>query len=214
MTKTVLIFHPDLEYSLVRFQKELTQKLNQTIFSKQISEENKILNENRFSQPNKFLQPNKVSQSVSQTKKKSQSVLHAKTFFYAPLPLWLELNHDDFFCKNKSQLKKLAADIKKVSLLENLKIIENSVYITAKIVLAKKQNSPENSTSPENCEFFFDLPVSTLHNCKNITGENLKIIKNTKNPIKNIKIFRLGICRQISKNAKEIEDFVWAKKNS
>lgn len=204
MTKTVLIFHPDLELSLVRFQKELTQKLNQTIFSKQISEENKILNENRFSQPNKFLQPNKVSQSV----------LHSKTFFYAPLPLWLELNHDDFFCENKSQLKKLAADIKKVSLLENLKIIENSVYITAKIVLAKKQNSPENSTSPENCEFFFDLPVSTLHNCKNITGENLKIINNTKNPIKNIKIFRLGICRQISKNAKEIEDFVWAKKNS
>ena len=168
MTKTVLIFHPDLEYSLVRFQKELTQKLNQTIFSKQISEENKILNENRFSQPNKFLQPNKVSQSV----------LHSKTFFYAPLPLWLELNHDDFFCENKSQLKKLATDIKKVSLLENLKIIENSVYITAKIVLAKKQNSPENSTSPENCEFFFDLPVSTLHNCKNITGENLKIINN------------------------------------
>lgn len=204
MTKTVLIFHPDLELSLVRFQKELTQKLNQTIFSKQISEENKILNENRFSQPNKFLQPNKVSQSV----------LHAKTFFYAPLPLWLELNHDDFFCENKSQLKKLATDIKSVSLLENLKIIENSVSITAKIVLAKKQNSPENSTSPENCEFFFDLPVSTLHNCKNITGENLKIIKNTKNPIKNIKIFRLGICRQISKNAKEIEDFVWAKKNS
>lgn len=204
MTKTVLIFHPDLELSLFRFQKELTQKLNQTIFSKQISEENKILNENRFSQPNKFLQPNKVSQSV----------LHAKTFFYAPLPLWLELNHDDFFCENKSQLKKLATDIKSVSLLENLKIIENSVSITAKIVLAKKQNSPENSTSPENCEFFFDLPVSTLHNCKNITGENLKIIKNTKNPIKNIKIFRLGICRQISKNAKEIEDFVWAKKNS
>ena len=204
MTKTVLIFHPDLEYSLVRFQKELTQKLNQTIFSKQISEENKILNENRFSQPNKFLQPNKVSQSV----------LHSKTFFYAPLPLWLELNHDDFFCENKSQVKKLATDIKCVSLLENLKIIENSVSITAKIVLAKKQNSPENSTSPENCEFFFDLPVSTLHNCKNITGENLKIIKNTKNPIKNIKIFRLGICRQISKNAKEIEDFVWAKKNS
>lgn len=204
MTKTVLIFHPDLELSLVRFQKELTQKLNQTIFSKQISEENKILNENRFSQPNKFLQPNKVSQSV----------LHSKTFFYAPLPLWLELNHDDFFCENKSQLKKLATDIKSVSLLENLKIIENSVSITAKIVLAKKQNSPENSTSPENCEFFFDLPVSTLHNCKNITGENLKIIKNTKNPIKNIKIFRLGICRQISKNAKEIEDFVWAKKNS
>lgn len=202
MTKTVLIFHPDLELSLVRFQKELTQKLNQTIFSKQISEENKILNENRFSQPNKFLQPNKVSQSV----------LHSKTFFYAPLPLWLELNHDDFFCENKSQLKKLATDIKSVSLLENLKIIENSVSITAKIVLAKKQNSPENSTSPENCEFFFDLPVSTLHNCKNITGENLKIIKNTKNPIKNIKIFRLGICRQISKNAKEIEDFVWAKK--
>ena len=204
MTKTVLIFHPDLELSLVRFQKELTQKLNQTIFSKQISEENKILNENRFSQPNKFLQPNKVSQSV----------LHSKTFFYAPLPLWLELNHYDFFCENKSQLKKLATDIKSVSLLENLKIIENSVSITAKIVLAKKQNSPENSTSPENCEFFFDLPVSTLHNCKNITGENLKIIKNTKNPIKNIKIFRLGICRQISKNAKEIEDFVWAKKNS
>lgn len=204
MTKTVLIFHPDLELSLFRFQKELTQKLNQTIFSKQISEENKILNENRFSQPNKFLQPNKVSQSV----------LHSKTFFYAPLPLWLELNHDDFFCENKSQLKKLATDIKSVSLLENLKIIENSVSITAKIVLAKKQNSPENSTSPENCEFFFDLPVSTLHNCKNITGENLKIIKNTKNPIKNIKIFRLGICRQISKNAKEIEDFVWAKKNS
>lgn len=204
MTKTVLIFHPDLELSLVRFQKELTQKLNQTIFSKQISEENKILNENRFSQPNKFLQPNKVSQSV----------LHSKTFFYAPLPLWLELNHDDFFCENKSQLKKLATDIKSVSLLENLKIIENSVSITAKIVLAKKQNSPENSTSPENYEFFFDLPVSTLHNCKNITGENLKIIKNTKNPIKNIKIFRLGICRQISKNAKEIEDFVWAKKNS
>ncbi len=204
MTKTFLIFHPDLELSLVRFQKELTQKLNQTIFSKQISEENKILNENRFSQPNKFLQPNKVSQSV----------LHSKTFFYAPLPLWLELNHDDFFCENKSQLKKLATDIKSVSLLENLKIIENSVSITAKIVLAKKQNSPENSTSPENCEFFFDLPVSTLHNCKNITGENLKIIKNTKNPIKNIKIFRLGICRQISKNAKEIEDFVWAKKNS
>lgn len=204
MTKTVLIFHPDLELSLVRFQKELTQKLNQTIFSKQISEENKILNENRFSQPNKFLQPNKVSQSV----------LHSKTFFYAPLPLWLELNHDDFFCENKSQLKKLATDIKSVSLLENLKIIENSVSITAKIVLAKKQNSLENSTSPENCEFFFDLPVSTLHNCKNITGENLKIIKNTKNPIKNIKIFRLGICRQISKNAKEIEDFVWAKKNS
>ena len=204
MTKTVLIFHPDLELSLVRFQKELTQKLNQTIFSKQISEENKILNEIRFSQPNKFLQPNKVSQSV----------LHSKTFFYAPLPLWLELNHDDFFCENKSQLKKLATDIKSVSLLENLKIIENSVSITAKIVLAKKQNSPENSTSPENCEFFFDLPVSTLHNCKNITGENLKIIKNTKNPIKNIKIFRLGICRQISKNAKEIEDFVWAKKNS
>ena len=204
MTKTVLIFHPDLDLSLVRFQKELTQKLNQTIFSKQISEENKILNENRFSQPNKFLQPNKVSQSV----------LHSKTFFYAPLPLWLELNHDDFFCENKSQLKKLATDIKSVSLLENLKIIENSVSITAKIVLAKKQNSPENSTSPENCEFFFDLPVSTLHNCKNITGENLKIIKNTKNPIKNIKIFRLGICRQISKNAKEIEDFVWAKKNS
>lgn len=202
MTKTVLIFHSDLELSLVRFQKELTQKLNQTIFSKQISEENKILNENRFSQPNKFLQPNKVSQSV----------LHSKTFFYAPLPLWLELNHDDFFCENKSQLKKLATDIKSVSLLENLKIIENSVSITAKIVLAKKQNSPENSTSPENCEFFFDLPVSTLHNCKNITGENLKIIKNTKNPIKNIKIFRLGICRQISKNAKEIEDFVWAKK--
>lgn len=204
MTKTVLIFHPDLELSLVLFQKELTQKLNQTIFSKQISEENKILNKNRFSQPNKFLQPNKVSQSV----------LHSKTFFYAPLPLWLELNHDDFFCENKSQLKKLATDIKSVSLLENLKIIENSVSITAKIVLAKKQNSPENSTSPENCEFFFDLPVSTLHNCKNITGENLKIIKNTKNPIKNIKIFRLGICRQISKNAKEIEDFVWAKKNS
>ena len=204
MTKTVLIFHPDLELSLVRFQKELTQKLNQTIFSKQISEENKILNENRFSQPNKFLQPNKVSQSV----------LHSKTFFYAPLPLWLELNHDDFFCENKSQLKKLATDIKKVSLLENLKIIENSVYITAKIVLAKKQNSPENSTSPENCEFFFDLPVSTLHNCKNITGENLKIIKNTKNPIKNIKIFKLGICKQISENTKEIEDFVWAKKNS
>ena len=34
-----------IKMSLVRFQKELTQKLNQTIFSKQISEENKILND-------------------------------------------------------------------------------------------------------------------------------------------------------------------------
>ena len=41
-----------------------------------------------------------------------------------------------------------------------------------------------------------------------------KIVTNTKSPIKNIKIFKLGICKQISENTKEIEDFVWAKKNS
>lgn len=188
MTKTVLIFHPDIELSLVRFQRELSKSLNLSVFQKLDSDKNSFSSQNKFPQ--------------------------TESFFYSPLPLWLELNHDDFVCKNKSQLKKLAADIKNVSLLENLKVFDNSVYITAKIVLAKKQNSPENSTSPENCEFFFDLPVSTFHNCKNITEENLKIIRNTKNPIKNIKIFKLGICKQISENTKEIEDFVWAKKNS
>ena len=114
-----------------------------------------------------------------------------------------------FVCKNKSQLKKLATDIKNVSLLENLKVFDNSVYITAKITM---QNS--HSPEPENLDFFFDLPVSKLHNSTNFTSENKKIIRNTKNPIKNIKIFRLGICRQSSENTKEIEDFVWAKKNS
>ena len=183
MTKTVLIFHPDIELSLVRFQRELSKSLNLSVFQKLASDKNSFSSQNKFPQ--------------------------TESFFYSPLPLWLELNHDDFVCKNKSQLKKLAADIKNVSLLENLKVFDNSVYITAKITMQNSQ-SPE----PENLDFFFDLPVSKLHNSTNFTSENKKIIRNTKNPIKNIKIFRLGICRQSSENTKEIEDFVWAKKNS
>ena len=90
MTKTVLIFHPDIELSLVRFQRELSKSLNLSVFQKLVSDKNS------FSPQNKFPQ--------------------TESFFYSPLPLWLELNHDDFVCKNKSQLKKLAADIKNVSL--------------------------------------------------------------------------------------------------
>lgn len=171
MTKTVLIFHPDMELSLVRFQKELTGNLNKSLAAA----------------------PSSNSPDAR--------------FFYAPLPLWLELNHKDFFCENKSQLKKLVANIKNVSLLENLKVVENSVNITAKINMKNL-----HSSKPENIDFFFDLPVSKLHNCNKLTDENHKIITDTKNPINDIKIFRLGICRQLSANSKEIEDFVWAKK--
>lgn len=195
MTKTVLIFHPDLELSLVHFQRELTKSLNQSFFSKQNSEKSRFLQQNKVSQQNIFLQENTLSQ--------------AENFFYTPLPLWLELNHDIFFCENKSQLKKLSYCINNVYLLENLKVVENSVNITAKINM-KNLHSPK----PENIDFFFDLPVSKLHNCNKLTDENHKIITNTKNPINDIKIFRLGICRQLSANSKEIEDFVWAKKNS
>ena len=185
MKKTVLIFHPDLELSLINLQKEFTKILNKSISSKLIRNNNKILK--------------------------------SKTFFYSRLPLWLELNHSDFGCENKSQLQKLAYNIKNATLLENLKIITNTVYITAQITLEKNEISLENSKQAENTkknEYFFDLPISTIHNSDYLTVESQKIVTNTKSPIKNIKIFKLGICKQISKNAKEIEDFVWAKKNS
>ena len=112
MKKTVLIFHPDLELSLINFQQEFTKILNKSISSKLIRNNNKIVK--------------------------------SKTFFYSRLPLWLELNHSDFFCENKSQLQKLANNIKNATLLENLKIITNTVYITAQITLGKNEISPEN----------------------------------------------------------------------
>lgn len=185
MKKTVLIFHPDLELSLINFQKEFTKILNKSISSKLIKNNNKIVK--------------------------------SKTFFYSRLPLWLELNHSDFVCENKSQLQKLANNIKNATLLENLKIITNTVYITAQITLEKNEISLENSKQAENTkknEYFFDLPISTIHNSDHLTVESQKIVTNAKSPIKNIKIFKLGICKQISENTKEIEDFVWAKKNS
>ena len=93
MTKTVLIFHPDIELSLVRFQRELSKSLNLSVFQKLTSDKNS------FSPQNKFPQ--------------------TESFFYSPLPLWLELNHDDFVCKNKSQLKKLLMKIFQRSFLNS-----------------------------------------------------------------------------------------------
>jgi len=116
----------------------------------------------------------------------------AATIYVASIPLWIDFPFSDSESYTKNELKTITKSIKEITLGE-LQYSSNEVYIPVSI----KTDAAEIKTK--------------LSFLKLYKGADSNPALNFEQPVKKIKIFRLGIPEDLSTNSKAIKDFVWCK---
>ena len=105
---------------------------------------------------------------------------------YSQVPLWIELG--DFDLKEKSQIKHIE--------IGKLCVTDNSVYCPVLIELDKRKINSK-------------LTLVCLHNGNNFTADDAALLK--QKPVRQLKVFRLGIVQEHGPHAKSISKSVWCK---
>ena len=105
---------------------------------------------------------------------------------YSQVPLWIEL--DDFDINEKAQIKQIE--------IGELCVSYDSVYCPVLIETDKRKIDSK-------------LTLVCLHNGNKFTSEEVESIK--QKPVRQLKVFRLGIVQEQSMHAKSINKSVWSK---
>ncbi len=109
---------------------------------------------------------------------------------YAERPLWIDFLESE-------ELKSLVKNIQSVSFGE-LKISDKSIYIPVKI------NTSEGNTDSK-------LTLVNIYKDQSFTDEDKNLIEQKKQPVNQLKIFRLGLVQAEGPHAKSISKSVWCK---
>ncbi len=115
---------------------------------------------------------------------------------YRTTPLWIELP-DDFSAFDKESLKACSKNVQLVELGE-VEIEKDNIYIPVKLKTV-------------NCTADSKLTLVRLHSGNIFSDIDLKSIRQKKQPVRQLKIFRLGIVQAEGPHAKSISDFAWCK---
>ena len=109
----------------------------------------------------------------------------------AAMPLWIPLVDS---AETTTEHEKLKYQIE----LNNLEITDTEVFIPVTITSDKGKFSSK-------------LTLVNLHRGRAFSDSDRKIISQKKQPVRQLKIFRLGIAQAEGPHAKSISDFVWCK---
>ncbi len=105
---------------------------------------------------------------------------------YSQFPLWIELG--DFDIKEKSQIKQIE--------IGELCLSDDSVYCSVLIETNKRNIASK-------------LTLVCLHNGNKFSAEEVASLK--QKPVRQLKVFRLGIVQEQGPHAKSISKSVWCK---
>ena len=105
---------------------------------------------------------------------------------YSQIPLWIDLG--DFDLKEKSQIKHIE--------IGELCVSNNSVYCPVLIDIGERKIDSK-------------LTLVCLHKGKNFTAGDAALLK--QKPVRQLKVFRLGIVQEQGPHAKSISKSVWCK---
>ena len=109
----------------------------------------------------------------------------------AAMPLWIPLVDS---AETTTEHKKLKYQIE----LNNLEITDTEVFIPVTITSDKGKFSSK-------------LTLVNLHSGQNFSDSDRQIISQKKQPVRQLKVFRLGIEKELSSNSKCITESKWIK---
>ena len=109
----------------------------------------------------------------------------------AAMPLWIPLVDS---AETTTEHKKLKYQIE----LNNLEITDTEVFIPVTITSYKEKLSSK-------------LTLVNLHSGQNFSDSDRQIISQKKQPVRQLKVFRLGIEKELSSNSKCITESKWIK---
>ena len=115
---------------------------------------------------------------------------------YRTTPLWIEVSEETAAC-NKDSLKAFSKTLQLVELGE-VELEKDNIFIPVRI---QTENRIINSK----------LTLVRLHSGNIFSDIDLNILRQKKQPVRQLKIFRLGIVQADGPHAKSISDFVWCK---
>ncbi len=118
---------------------------------------------------------------------------------YPTFPLWIELS-EKTASYNKNELKNMSKEIQAVK-LGDLTTDFKSIFIPVQI---KNQNE----------DFISELTLVRIHRGQTFTTSDKSHLSEIKQPVNQLKIFRLGIEQAEGPYSKSISNSVWVKLNS
>lgn len=111
---------------------------------------------------------------------------------YAAFPLWIELGAFDISEKNT---------IKKVE-MEEIVFTDKNIFCPVKIEIKNKDGFHTVESK---------IPLICVKSRKPFSDEDKKIALQKKMPVKQLKVFRLGLVQEEGPHAKSISKYVWCK---
>lgn len=142
-----------------------------------------------------ILHPTEELKLIKLQKELVFELFNKKRILYRTTPLWIELS--DLDIQNKNDLNQTAEKISGVTLCE-LQVSEKNIFINVKVLCDKKEITAK-------------LPLVNILKGEVFSKEDINLIQKKNQPVKQLKVFRLGIEKELSSNSKCITDCKWIK---
>lgn len=137
-----------------------------------------------------ILHPTEELKLINFQKELIEELFENDRILYRTTPLWIDF-------KDSEELKTAGKNIQSVNLGE-VEISDKSIFIPLQI-----QTSEGHINSK--------LTLVNIYSGKDFSDKDIQIIKQKKQPVNQLKIFRLGIVQEEGSHAKSISKSVWCK---
>lgn len=134
--------------------------------------------------------PTEELQLINFQKELISSLYKEGRILYAERPLWIDFSESE-------ELKSLAKNIQSVNFGE-LKISDKSIFIPVQIKTSERIADSK-------------LTLVNIYKGQSFTDEDKKLIGQKKQPVNQLKIFRLGLVQAEGPHAKSISKSAWCK---
>ena len=134
--------------------------------------------------------PTEELQLINFQKELISSLYKEDRILYAERPLWIDFSESE-------ELKSLAKNIQSVNFGE-LKISDKSIFIPVQIKTSERIVDSK-------------LTLVNIYKGQSFTDEDKKLIGQKKQPVNQLKIFRLGLVKAEGPHAKSISKSAWCK---
>jgi len=145
--------------------------------------------------------PSEELQLIKIQKQLISELFEEGRILYRNIPLWCELPF--FSARDKKELKELGKSLISVKPLK-FEVTEESIRLLIEI---KSKMQKEASYTAE-------LPLVRLYKGRAFSEKDFLIINKINQPVRFLKIFRLGILQELSPVTKALSASVWVKLNS
>ncbi len=142
-----------------------------------------------------ILHPTEEGHLISLQKELINDLYVPNRILYSSYPLWLDFPENDG--EGKIDLKELSKTIESIS-FGKLDISDKEIFIN---FLIKTKNR----------EYTSKLTLVCIHNGPAFSDREIEIIRQKKQPVNQLKIFRLGTVQEEGLHAKSISKSVWCK---